>query len=174
MEALTQDEEKRLARLQKYSEQVSSAYERMVKSINSGESDSFSEDEVKFYLSNTPTVIAESGLFLAKLQRAWRYSQIDVKVVSAEVWKKCNRLKEELGLSSAKDREAFVQTQPELIKAQRIEVEFRFRVDQMQVIYERYCNLYLSARKLASLIPTYNKAQDDYIKYNKEYGVEDE
>lgn len=174
METLTQNEEKRLARLQKYSDQVSVAYEKMVKSINSGEANGFSEDEVKFYLSNTPTLIAESGLFLAKLQRAWRYSQIDVKVVSAEVWKKCNRMKEELGLSSAKDREAFVQTQPELIKAQQIEAEFRYRVDQMQVIYERYCNLYLSARKLASLISTFNKAQDDYVKYNKEYGTEDD
>ncbi len=174
METLTQNEEKRLARLQKYADQVEVAYQKMVQSINSGEMDGFSEEEVRFYLSHTPNMIAESSLFLAKLQRAWRYSQIDVKVVSAEVWKKCNRMKEELGLSSAKDREAFVQTQPELIKAQQTEAEFKYRVDQMQVITDRYSNLFISARKLAGLLQPFNKAQDDYVKYNKEYGIEDD
>ena len=170
---LTQAEEQRLQRLQKYADQVEIAYQKMVQSINSGELDGFSEEEVRFYLSHAPNMIAESSLFLAKLQRAWRYSQIDVKVVSAEVWKKCNQVKEQLGLSSAKDREAYVQTQPELVKAQQTEVEFRYRVEQMQVIAERYQNLFVSARKLASLLVPFNKAQDDYVKYNKEYGEDD-
>lgn len=173
MDTLTQDEEKRLARLQKYADQVEIAYQKMVQSISSGEMEGFSEEEVRFYLSNTPNTIAESALFLAKIQRAYSYSKIDAKVVAAEVWKKCNRMKDELGLSSAKDREAFVQTQPEWIKAQQQEAEWKYRLDQMQAIYQRYCDLFISARKLASLLPTYNKAQDDYVKYNKEYGIED-
>lgn len=168
MSTLTQDEEKRLARLEKYAAQVEIAYEKMARSINSGDLGGFSEEEIKFYLSHTPNLIAESGLFLAKMTRAYSYSKIDTKIIAAEVWKRCNQLKDSLGLSSAKDREAYVQTQPELIKAQQQEAEWKYRVEQMQIIYDRYENLFISARKLASLIPTYNKAQDDYVKYNIE------
>lgn len=168
MSTLTQDEEKRLARLEKYAAQVEIAYQKMAQSINSGDLGGFSEEEIKFYLSHTPNLIAESGLFLAKMTRAYSYSKIDTKIISAEVWKRCNQLKETLGLSSAKDREAYVQTQPELIKAQQQEAEWKYRVDQMQIIYDRYENLFISARKLASLLQTYNKAQDDYVKYNIE------
>lgn len=152
MSVLTEPEEKRLARLQKYVDQVEEAMNRMIKSINEGDLTGFSENEVRFYLSTVPTLIAQTGLFLAKMTRDASYARLDTKIIAAELWKKCNRQKEELGLSSAKDRESFVQTQPEYIKAQRAEVEWKYNLDLAQVIYTRYESLWISCRKIANLI----------------------
>ena len=149
---LTQPEEKRLARLQEYVDQIELAMSKMIASINEGNTSGYSEEEVRFYLSTVPNLIAESGLLLAKMTRDANYAKIDTKIISAELWKKCNRHKEDLGLSSAKDREAYVQTQPEYIKAQQTEAEWKYRLDQMQIIYERYTNLYVAVRKIASMI----------------------
>lgn len=149
---LTQPEEKRLARLQEYADQIEVAMDNMTKSIHEGDMAGFSEEEVRFYLSTTPTLIAQSGLFLAKMTRDYNYAKIDTKIISAELWKKCNQLKDSLGLSSAKDREAYVQTQPEYIKAQQAEAEWKYRLDQMQVIYDRYEAMWVSCRKIANLI----------------------
>lgn len=157
---LTQPEEKRLARLQEYADQIEDAMIRMNKSISEGDMTGFSEEEVRFYLSTTPTLIAQSGLLLAKMTRDYNYAKLDTKIIAAELWKKCNQLKDNLGLSSAKDREAYVQTQPEYIKAQQAEVEWKYRLDQMQIIYERYDALWVSCRKIANLIE--NDTQNQY------------
>ena len=149
---LVQPEEQRMARLQEYIDQIEEAMARMVKSIHEGDTSGYSEEEVRFYLSSVPAMTAQAGLLLAKMNRDYSYAKIDTKIITAEVWKKCNRHKEDLGLSSAKDREAYVQTQPELIKAQQTEIEWRYRLDQMQVIYDRYDQMFISVRKLANLI----------------------
>lgn len=152
MDNLVQPEEKRIARLNEYITQIEEAMSRIVKSINEGDKGGYSEEEIRFYLSTLPDMIAQAGLLLAKINRDYYYAKIDVKIITSEVWKKCNRLKEGLGLSNAKDREAFVQTQPEIIKAQQSEVEWKYRLDQMQIIYDRYNNMFVSARKLASML----------------------
>ena len=161
MEQLTQPEEKRLARLQEYADQMEDAMARMNKSISEGDMTGFSEEEVRFYLSTPPTLIAQSGLLLAKMTRDYNYARLDTKIINAELWKKCNQLKDSLGLSSAKDREAYVQTQPEYIKAQQAEAEWKYQLDQMQVIYDRYEDMYISCRKLASMI-TQDKSNYDH------------
>ena len=165
MESLTQDEEKRIARLQKYVDKVEEAQEEMMRAINSGEMEGYSEEDVRFYLSHTPNMIAEAGLFLAKMQRAYEYSKVDTKVILAKLWKKCNQQKETLGLTNAKDREAYVQTDPEYVKAQQQEIEWKYRVNQMQVIYDRYENLFISTRKLCGLIEKDNQNQYRREKY---------
>ena len=151
-DTLVQPEDKRIARLQEYITQIEQAMARMIKSINEGDTTGFSEEEVRFYLSSVPNMIAESGLLLAKMNRDYSYAKIDTKIITAEVWKKCNQHKDALKLSNAKDREAYVQTQPELIKAQQTEAEWKYRLDQMQIIYDRYENMFISVRKIASLI----------------------
>ena len=106
MDTLTQDEQQRIARLEKYVNKVEEAQAEMMRAINSGEMEGFSEEDVRFYLSHTPNMIAEAGLFLAKMQRAYEYSKVDTKVILAKIWKKCNQHKDDLGLSNARDREA--------------------------------------------------------------------
>lgn len=165
MDTLTQDEQQRIARLEKYVNKVEEAQAEMMRAINSGEMEGFSEEDVRFYLSHTPNMIAEAGLFLAKMQRAYEYSKVDTKVILAKIWKKCNQHKDDLGLSNAKDREAFVQTDPEYIKAQQQEIEWKYRVNQMQVIYDRYENLFISTRKLCSLIEKDTQNQYRIEKY---------
>ena len=139
-----------------------------MRAINSGEMEGFSEADIRFYLSHTPNMIAEAGLFLAKMQRAYEYSKVDTKVILAKIWKKTNQHKDDLGLSNAKDREAFVQTDLEYIKAQQQEIEWKYRVNQMQVIYDRYENLFISTRKLCSLIEKDTQNQYRMEKYGNE------
>lgn len=152
METLTQSEEQRLARLQKYIDKVEEAQAEMIRVINSGQLEAFSEEDVRVHLSHDPNMLAEAGLFLAKMQRAYDYAKLDVDTITAELWRKCNQHKESLGLTNAKDRESFVKTQPEYLKAQQQLLEWKYRLAQMQVIYDRYENLFLGTRKIASLI----------------------
>lgn len=152
MDTLTQPEEQRLARLQKYIDKVEEAQAEMIRAINSGEMEGFSEEQVRFHLSHNPNMLAEAGLFLAKLQRAYDYAKLDVDTITAELWRKCNQRKDDLGLANAKDRESFVKTQPEYIKAQQQLLEWKYRLAQMQVIYSRYENLFVGTRKIANLI----------------------
>ena len=165
---LTQPEEQRLARLEKYIAVVENAYKNMVQSISSGETEGFSEEQIKFYLSSLPNQIAESALFLAKIERAAQYALVDVETIQAELWKKYNAQKEVLGLSNAKDREAYTKTDPDLIRAKQQLLEWKYRAKQMQIICDRYDNLFTSVRKLANLLGPYNQAQDLYAKYNSE------
>lgn len=152
METLTQDEEQRLARLQKYIEKVEEAQAEMIRAINSGEMEAFSEEDVRFHLSHDPNMIAEAYLFLAKLRRAKEYATNDVKTIRAKLRKEANLHKEELGLSSASDRDDYVQVNPEYQKAVKQELEWKYRVEQMEVVATRYENLFIGSRKICSLI----------------------
>ena len=85
MEPLTQDEEKRIARLERYVEKVETAQAEMMRAINAGEMEGFSEEDIRFHLSHDPNMIAEAGLFLAKIRRAYEYAKNDTKTIRAEV-----------------------------------------------------------------------------------------
>lgn len=150
--ALTESEQKRIERLQKYINKVEEAQQVMLQAIQRGDFEAFSEEDVRFHLSHDPDMIAEAGLFLAKLQRSYEYAKLDTSTILAELWKVCNEEKENLGLSNAKDRESWVKTQPRYIKAQRQEIEWRYHLDRMKVIYDRYENLFTGSRKIANLI----------------------
>ena len=165
---LTESEQKRIERLQKYVAKVEEAQQVMLQAIRNGDFESFSEEDIRFHLSHDPDMIAEAGLFLAKLQRSYEYAKLDTATILAELWKICNEEKESLGLSSAKDRECWVKTQPKYVKAQRQEIEWKFHLNRMQVIYDRYVNLFAGSRKLANMIESYNDAQNAYSKYNSE------
>lgn len=165
---LTQSYEKRVKRLKKYVEKVEQAQAEMARAINDGDFEPFSEEDIKFHLSRDPNMIAEAGLFLAKIRRAYEYAKNDTKTIRAKLRKQANQNKEVLGLSSASDRDDYVQINPEYQDALKQELEWKYRVEQMEVIFERYTNLFTGSRKLASMIQTYNKAQDDYVKYNSE------
>lgn len=167
MEPLTQDEEKRIARLERYVERVEAAQAEMLRAINAGEMEGFSEEDIRFHLSHDPNMIAEAGLFLAKIRRAYEYAKNDTKTIRAEVRRKCNQRKEELGLSSASDRDDYVQVDPSYQKAIKAEMEWKYRVDQMQVIYDRYENLFVGSRKIASLLEKDNENNYRREKYGE-------
>lgn len=149
---LTQSEQKRIERLQKYVSKVEEAQQVMLQAIQRGDFEAFSEEDIRFHLSHDPDMIAEAGLFLAKLQRSYEYAKLDTATILAELWKLCNEEKESLGLTNAKDRESWVKTQPKYIKAQRQEIEWKYHLQRMQVIYDRYENLFTGSRKIANLI----------------------
>lgn len=149
---LTQSEQKRIERLQKYVSKVEEAQQVMLQAIQRGDFEAFSEEDIRFHLSHDPDMIAEAGLFLAKLQRSYEYAKLDTSTILAELWKLCNEEKESLGLTNAKDRESWVKTQPKYIKAQRQEIEWKYHLQRMQVIYDRYENLFTGSRKIANLI----------------------
>lgn len=154
---LTQSVQERLNRLQNYVEKVEEAQAEMVRSAKQGKFEAFSEEEVRFHLSHDPNMIAEAGLFLAKIQRAYEYAKVDTQTIVAEIWNECNQRHEELGLTNAKDRECWVKTQPRYIEAQRQEIEWKYNLQRMQVIYDRYDNLFVGSRKIASLLEKDNQ-----------------
>lgn len=154
---LTESVQERLNRLQSYVEKVEGAQAVMLKNVKQGKFEAFSEEEVRFHLSHDPNMIAEAGLFLAKLQRAYEYAKIDTQTIIAEIWNECNQRREELGLSNAKDRENWVKVQPRYIEAQKQEIEWKYNLQRMEVIYDRYENLFVGSRKIASLIEKDNQ-----------------
>lgn len=164
---LTESEQKRIERLQKYVAKVEESQKVMLQAIQRGDFEAFSEGDVRFHLSHDPDMIAEAGLFLAKLQRSYEYAKLDTATILAELWKICNEEKESLGLSSAKDRESWVKTQPKYIKAQRQEIEWRYHLDRMKVIYDRYENLFTGSRKIANLIEKDNENNYRREKYGE-------
>ena len=164
---LTESEQKRIERLQKYVAKVEESQKVMLQAIRRGDFEAFSEEDVRFHLSHDPDMIAEAGLFLAKLQRSYEYAKLDTATILAELWKICNEEKESLGLSSAKDRESWVKTQPKYIKAQRQEIEWRYHLDRMKVIYDRYENLFTGSRKIANLIEKDNENNYRREKYGE-------
>ena len=165
---LTQSEQKRIERLQKYISKVEEAQQVMLQAIQRGDFEAFSEEDIRFHLSHDPDMIAEAGLFLAKLQRSYEYAKLDTSTILAELWKLCNEEKESLGLTNAKDRASWVKTQPKYIKAQRQEIEWKYHLNRMQIIYDRYVNLFAGSRKLANMLQSYMDAQNSYTKYNGE------
>ena len=164
---LTESEQKRIERLQKYVAKVEESQKVMLQAIQRGDFEAFSEEDVRFHLSHDPDMIAEAGLFLAKLQRSYEYAKLDTATILAELWKICNEEKESLGLSSAKDRESWVKTQLKYIKAQRQEIEWRYHLDRMKVIYDRYENLFTGSRKIANLIEKDNENNYRREKYGE-------
>jgi hypothetical protein len=164
---LTESEQKRIERLQKYIAKVEESQKVMLQAIQRGDFEAFSEEDVRFHLSHDPDMIAEAGLFLAKLQRSYEYAKLDTATILAELWKICNSEKESLGLSSAKDRESWVKTQPKYIKAQRQEIEWRYHLDRMKIIYDRYENLFTGSRKIANLIEKDNENNYRREKYDE-------
>ena len=164
---LTESEQKRIERLQKYVAKVEESQKVMLQAIQRGDFEAFSEEDVRFHLSHDPDMIAEAGLFLAKLQRSYEYAKLDTATILAELWKICNEEKESLGLSSAKDRESWVKTQPKYIKDQRQEIEWRYHLDRMKVIYDRYENLFTGSRKIANLIEKDNENNYRREKYGE-------
>ena len=151
-EELVQGYDQRLERLTRYIEKVEQAEAEMVKAIQDGKFESFSEEDIKSHLTHDPDMIAAAGLFLAKIRRAYEYAKNDTKTIRAKLRKDCNQKKEILGLSSASDRDDYVQTNPEYQKAIKQEMEWKYRVEQMEVVYQRYQDLFTGSRKIASML----------------------
>ena len=149
---LLQSTEQRIARLERYVAKVEEAQSEMIRAINSGELEAFSEEDVRFHLSHDPNAIAEAGLFLAKIRRAYEYAKNDTKTIRATVRREANSRRDELNLTSASDRDDYVQTSPKYQEAYKQELEWKYRVEQMEVIYERYENMFAGSRKIANLI----------------------
>lgn len=163
---LTESDKKRIERLNKYVARVEKAMEVLQAQAERGEFESFSEEDVRFHLSHDPNMIAEAGILLAKIHRANEYAKHDTKVILAELWNECNKRRDELGLTNAKDREAWVTTQPKYFQAKRQEIEWGHNEDLMKVILERYENLFVGSRKIASLIEKDNQNNYRIEKYD--------
>lgn len=165
MSDLLQTDQQRLERLERYVAKIDQSVKELEQSASQGDLETLNEDEIRYYLSALPQLIADSGLLLAKTQRAVSYATLDAKVINAELWKEANEQKDELNLTNAKDREAYVVSNPKYIKAQQQVFEWKYQCDRAQIVFERYESLFIGVRKLCSLLPQYYKAQDDYVKY---------
>lgn len=150
--SVAQEVAEKTAKLEKWAAKVAEAQQVMIEAAQRGDFESFSEEEVRFHLSHDPDMIAEAGLYLAEIQRHYEYAKLNVKSVWAELWHECNVEREALGLSNAKDREAWVVNQPRYQRAVQQEIEWKSQQSRMQVVYDRYENLFTGSRKIANLI----------------------
>lgn len=159
MESITtvEDTKTRVEKLQRYVNKVESALKAISQEAQNNSFESFSEDDVRFHLSHDPNMIADAGLFLAEIQRRYEYAKTDTQTILAEIWNECNQRREELGLSNAKDRECWVKTQPRYVEAQKQEIEWKYNLNRMQVIYDRYENMFTGVRKIANLLEKDNE-----------------
>ena len=171
MNSEIQTPEERLARLERYVAKVDARMKEIEQEVKSGNINPLSEIEIQNQLSRLPELIASTGLELAHFRRAFNYAELDDDVICARLWNEANQKKEELGLSNAKDRDAYIKKQKEYIETKRHCIEWKYNLERMTIIYERYQNLFVAVRKLASLAQENYKAQDDYVKYNREVGM---
>lgn len=151
-ETATKPIDQEIGRLQQYIAKVEEAQKIMRQQMKDGSFEAFTEEQIRFHLSRDPDAIAESGLFLAKLERAYEYAKTNTQIVLAQLWDRCNKMRNTLDLTNAKDRESWVKIQPEYKKVVLEEAEWKYRVAQMKVIYNRYENLFTGTRKLANMI----------------------
>lgn len=165
--ALTQTYEARLERLKKYVAKIEEVMKEMERQVAEGDFEAYTENEIRIQLTHIPDMIADAGVLLSKIQRAYEYAKLDTSVIKAEIWKDTNSEKDNLGLTNAKDREAYVTVQPRYLEAKRQELEWKYNLDLANVIRERYENIFASCRKLANLIE-----KDQQNVYNQEkYGA---
>ena len=150
-------EDQKIDKLERYIERVEEAQSKMLQAMKNGDFEAFSEEEIRFHLSHDPDMIAEAGLFLAKMEREYELAKTETQIELAKLWDKCNRLKHTLDLTNAKDRESWVRIQPEYKVVMDKEAEWKYRVAQMKVIYNRYENLFTGSRKIANLIEKDNE-----------------
>lgn len=119
---LTETYEKRLARLERYVNKVDEVMQALEQQVASGTFEAFSEEQIRVQLTALPNMIADAGILLAKIQRAYSYAKNDTKSIWSEYWVDCNKKKDALGLSSAEDRKSWVEIQPEVRKARNQEL----------------------------------------------------
>lgn len=155
-------------KLQIYIQTVEDAVNIIIQKSARGDFSPKSEEEIRYLLSHTPDMISEAGLILAEFHHEYEKAKFDTKLTQAEVWRRINEKRDILNLTNAKDREAYVLAQPEYQEAVRRENEWKYRQEQMSVVYDRYCNLFVGTRKLANLME--NDNQNNYRKV--EYGDE--
>lgn len=147
----------KITKLDKYASKVEQALQTITLQAQGGDLEPFTEQEIRMHLSRDPEMIADAGLFLAKIQRAYESAKLNTSIVNAELWKICNEERDSLGLTNAKDRESWVKTQPKYIQCAKEEIEWKYQLERMKVIYDRYENLFYGTRKLCSLIEKDNQ-----------------
>jgi len=165
MEDLLQTTSERLERLNRYVSKIDQSVKELELSTARGDLESLNDEQIRYYLSNLPQIIAETGIILAKTRRAYAYAKNDTKTIRAQIRSGANKNKEALGLSSASDRDDYVQTKKEYQAALKLEFEWAYNCDVAEVVYNRYCDNFLAVRKLASLAEENYRAQDNVTKY---------
>lgn len=165
MDDLLQTTEQRLARLGRYVAKIEQSVKELEASTARGDLESLNDEQIRYYLTNLPQIVAETGIILAKTRRAYAYAKNDTKTIRAKIRSEANREKESLGLSSASDRDDYVQTKKEYQDALKLEFEWAYNCDVAEVVYNRYNDNFVAVRKLASLAQENYQMQDNATKY---------
>ena len=155
----------RVEKLDRYSAKVEESYKEIESQSKGDDFRYYSEDDIRWHLQHDPNMVAESGLMLADIQKAYDNARIDTKVILAEVWNQCNKNREALGLTSAEDRKNWVQANGRYVVALRQEVQWKYQLARMQIIYDKYQDIFTGIRKLATIIQTSNEIQTSNDKW---------
>lgn len=155
----TSSEDPKVLKLQTYIETVEKAVKTISEKSRRGDFSPDSVERIQYLLSTAPDMQAQAGLMLAEFRKEYEEAKFNTKLVQANLWRQINDRRDTLNLTNAKDREAYVLSQPKYQEAVRQENEWKYRCEQMTVVHTRYQDLFVGVRKLASIL---SKEQYDH------------
>lgn len=147
-----ENQEVKFQKLHDYIQAVDRAVSVIIEKSRRGDFAPKSVEEIENLLANAPDMKAQAFLMLADFHHEYEKAKFDTKLIQAELWRQINEKREVLNLTNAKDREAYVLSQPKYQESVRRENEWKYRCEQMQAVCTRYEDLHLGVRKLASLL----------------------
>lgn len=124
-----------------------------------------SEDQILRLLTVLPYKIEELANKINTLETLRDEVKADLKVKAGQAQLDSIALKQSKELLSEGDRKAWVAVQKDVIKAETDLIHAEYNLRAAEIIYERYVNTFVAARKIASLINESNNAQGMSQKY---------
>ena len=150
--SLIETDEKLMSRLKSAEDKATQMEYEMRKDQNTGEMAFIGADHIGAYLSVTPDLIAEFSLYEANVERDYSYAKNDTSTIKSVLWIECNQRRDELKLTNAEDRKSWVQIQPKYQAAVKREMEWKYILQRVQTILDRYNNIFMAYRKIANMV----------------------
>lgn len=121
--------------------------------------------QIQELLSRMPQTIREYGEQAAEAMAEVEMRKADLKKARAIVMLEASVRKEQLGLSSEKDRVAYTDQDVRVVEAEISLIEARGNYESTKLKYEQADNTFVAVRKLASMIQADEENQKLYERY---------
>lgn len=125
----------------------------------------YDRHEIEGLLDSLPGTIAKADMALAQCENNLEQLEQDLKVMKAKYHLKASVDKEELSLTNAEDRKAYVETQPDVIDMCNQIIVEKGNKAVLRIQLEKYDRLFTSIRKQANMI-----ISEDQLTMNSDKG----
>lgn len=125
----------------------------------------YSVMQIQELLSRMPQTIREYGERCANAMSELDMKKYELKKQRAIVMLEASAMKEQLGLSSEKDRVAYTDQDERVVTAEIALIEAKGEYEGLKLKYEQADNTFVAVRKLASMVQADEENQRLYDKY---------